>query len=187
MKRKNVRQELNKSPNFRRSARKRFVPPRSLEEFLALPERDQQLWGDIGQVTTEVRLGASLRQASLKFGVDPRTVQRLAKPALRKLKNGRWAAKKHDQLLRVLPLPGRQGLAEVGVLDSRQATVIGKYWNALDLYRDTGDASVLQQFKGEYITDVDGERVRLLTDLHELDRLASAGVLSFESLYARVA
>src|SRR5947209_3754290 len=84
-----------------RTSEDKFVPPRTLEAFFAMPKKYQELWGDIGQVTTEVRLGASLAQAARKFGVDPRTVRRLAAPALRKLRNGRWAARTHDRLLRV--------------------------------------------------------------------------------------
>jgi len=152
-----------------------------------MPTRRQEIWDAIGQVTTEVRLGATLAHASRKLAIDPRTVQRLAKPALRKLRNGRWAAKKSDRLLRVLPLPSREGLIDIGVGDSRQATVIGKYWNAVDLYLRTGDGSSLQAFQGNDIIDADGKRVPLMTDIHELDRLGSAGNLSFESLYARVA
>jgi anti-anti-sigma regulatory factor len=65
--------------------------------------------------------------------------------------------------------------------------VIGKYWNAVDRYRDTGDASALREFRGKHIIDANGKRIRLLTDLGELDRLGSAGLLSFETLYARAA
>jgi len=111
----------------------------------------------------------------------------LARPALRKLSNGRWAAKSHDHLLRVLVIPTRKGLREIGVRDSRQATVVGKFWTAVERYRDTGDASGLREFLGKYIVDANGKRVRLLTNLRELDRLGSAGVLSFETLYARAA
>src|SRR5215469_12895147 len=78
-------------------------------------ERDRQLWDDIGQITTEIRLGASLNRASRKFGRDPRIVRRLAKPALRKLRNGRWAAKKTDRLLRVLQRLTPEGKVEVAV------------------------------------------------------------------------
>jgi hypothetical protein len=113
--------------------------------------------------------------------------QRLAKPALRKLSNGRWAVKKSDRLLRVLPLPSHEGLIDTAVADSRQATVIGKYWNAVDLYLRTGDASSIQDFQGIEIVDPDGKRHPLMTDTRELDRLGSAGNLSFETLYARVA
>jgi len=150
-------------------------------------ERDRQLWDDIGQITTEIRLGASLNRASRKFGRDPRIVRRLAKPALRKLRNGRWAAKKTDRLLRVLQRLTPEGKVEVALSDSRQATILGKYWNAVDLYRDTGDPSHLQQFEDQYIIDAARDRYPLLTDLRTLDRLASAGVLSFETLYGRAA
>jgi hypothetical protein len=158
-----------------------------MEDYNAMSDRDQQLWDDIGQITTEIRLGASLNRASQKFSRDPRTVRRLGKTALHKLRNGRWAAKRTDRLLRVLQRLTPEGKVEVALSDSRQAAVLGKYWNAVDRYRDTGDASALREFRGQHIVDASGKRVRLLTNLHELDRLGSAGLLSFETLYARAA
>ena len=134
-----------------------------------------------------MRAGASRRQASFKFNLDPRKVEQLARPALRKLRNGRWTAKPKDRLLRVVVIPTRKGLREIGVRDSRQASLIGRYWTAVDRYRDTGDASALREFRGKYIVDVTGKQFRLLTDPRVLDRLGSAGVLSFESLYAKAA
>jgi hypothetical protein len=114
-------------------------------------------------------------------------VQQRAPSALRKLRNGRWVARPHDRLLRVLVIATRKGLREVGVRDSRQASLLGKYWTAVERYRDTGDASALKEFHGKYIIDTDGKRHRFLTDLRVLDHLGAAGVLSFETLYARVA
>jgi hypothetical protein len=187
MKRKPARRTVDKRGRSRRSDKKKFIQPRSLGEFLAMPKSSQEIWDKIGQVTTEVRLDATLTQASRKFGIARRLVSRLGKPAFRKLSNGRWAAKKSDRLLRVLPLPSREGLIDIGVGDSRQATVIGKYWNAVDLYLSRGDDSGLNAFQGKHIIDADGKRVLLMTDIRELDRLGSAGNLSFESLYARVA
>jgi hypothetical protein len=134
-----------------------------------------------------MRLGTSLNRAAQKFNRDPRTVRRLGKTALRKLRNGRWAAKRTDRLLRVLQRLTPGGKVEVALSDSRQATVLGKYWNAVDLYRNTGDASRLQEFDGEYIIDAAGNHLPLLTDLRTLDLLGSAGVLSFETLYGRAA
>jgi hypothetical protein len=166
---------------------RKFVPPRTLEEFFAMPERNQEFWGNVGQVVTEVRGGASLRRASHKFDLDQRRVSQAARPALRKLTNGRWVARSNDRLLRVLVIPTPKGLREIGVGDFRQASLLGKYWTAVERYRDTGDASALREFRGKYIIDANGKRFRLLTDLQALDRLGSAGVLSFESPYARVA
>ena len=170
-----------------RSAKMKFVPPKTVEEFFAMSEPDRDLWNNIGQVVTEMREGTSRRKASQKFGLDPRTVQKLAGPALRKLRNGRWVARPSDPLLRVLMIPTRKGLREIGVRDFRQASLLGRYWTAVDLYRDTGDASGLREFRGKYIIDTGGKQRRLLTDRATLDHLGSAGLLSFETLYARAA
>lgn len=170
-----------------RSDRNRFVRLQTVEEFFAMPERDQELWKNITQAITEVRADASLPQASRQFDLDPRTVRRFAGPGLRKLRNGRWVARNNDHLLRVLVIPTLQGLSEIGLRDFRQASLLGKYWTAVERYRDTGDASALREFRGKYIIDSTGKRIRLLTDLRALDRLGSAGVLSFESVYARAA
>ena len=129
--------------------------------------------------------GVSLRQASREFGLDPRTVVRLGGSALRKRANGRYKAKASDRLLRVLRVPTREGLREIAVRDSRQASQVAEYWNAVHRYLETGDDSALRKFRRKRITDANGVRVPLLTDLGELDRLGSAGVLSFESLYAK--
>jgi uncharacterized protein YaaR (DUF327 family) len=78
-------------------------------------------------------------------------------------------------------------LREVALRDSRQASQIAEYANAVQKYLQTGDDSALRKLKRRSITDATGKRVRLLMDLEEIDRLGSAGVLSFESLYARSA
>jgi len=169
---------------IRSSRRQRSLRPQTVEEFFAMSKEDQDRWNNVGQAVTEMRKDSGLRQASRKFGVDPRKVVQLGGPALRKLRNGRWVAKKHDRLLRVLVIPTRKGLSEIAVRDSRQASLLGKFWTAVDRYRDTGDTSVRREFRGKYIIDANGKRIRLLTDLRALDSLGSAGVLSFESFYA---
>lgn len=183
-----LRQHVNrKRRRSSRSIANNFFQPHTLKEFFAMPERDQEFWKDVGRIVTEVKEGASLSQSSLKYRRDPRKVRRAAPSAFRKLKNGRYAAKPIDHILRAVVIPGSKGLREVGVRHSRYSTLVGKYWNAVDRYRDTGDASALREFRGKYIIDANGKHVRLLTNLRQLDRLGSAGVLSFETLYARVA
>ena len=88
----------------------------------------------------------------------------------------------------LIPTPeGTHAIAIRGSRRTRQASALGEYWNAVHHYLQTGDASRLKKFRGKSITDVHRVRFPLLTDTDELDRLASAGVLSFESLYARSA
>src|SRR5712691_11528152 len=108
------RRKTNRLRGSARPAKNKFVPPQTVEEFFLMSELHQDLWKNIGQAVTELRAGASLRQASRKFHINPRMVQQVARPALRKLRNGRWAAKSHDRLLRVLVIPTRQGLGEIG-------------------------------------------------------------------------
>jgi hypothetical protein len=166
--------------------RRREKPPKSLDDYLEKPEEFQQTWNDTTHVVSRVREGASLNEASREFDIDPLEVVRLAGSALRKNKKGRYVAKPRDRLLRVLVVPTSQGLREIAVTDSREASVVGSYWSAVQRYLQTGDAERLQGFHGRYIKTADGERILLLTDPDELDRLGSAGVLSFESMYATV-
>jgi hypothetical protein len=161
-------------------------PPKSLDDYLESPEEFQQTWNNTTHAVSRVREGATLSQASREFDIDPREVVRLAGSALRKNKKGRYVAKPSDRLLRVLVIPTYQGLREIAVTDSREASVVGSYSAAVQRYLQTGDAERVQSFRGRYVTTADGERIVLLTDLDELDRLGSAGVLSFESIYATV-
>ena len=179
--------ESNKSRS-NRPERKKNLALRTAEQFFAKSERFQQRWNQVVHVISKMRVdGVSLRQASREFEVDPRTVILLAGPALRKRANGRYAAKRSDRLLRVLAIPTPEGLREVAVRDSRQASLLGMYWAAVQRYLETGDASALAQFRNKSITDASGRQFSLLTSLHELDRLGAAGVFSFESLYAKTA
>lgn len=93
--------------------------------------------------------------------------------------------RKRPWMRRKLKVPTRKGLREIAVRSSRQASEIGRYWNAVHTYLATGDTSALRRFRGVRVIDRNGEHVPLLTDLDDLDRLGNARVLSFESIYAR--
>jgi hypothetical protein len=186
-KRKIHRRGGSKRRTSRRSAKNRRVAPRTAKEFFAKPQPFQDRWTRATHVISKMRAdGISLRRAAGAFGLNPDVVLRLAGPALRKRTNGRYAAKASDKLLRILVLPKRgAGLREIATRDSREASKAAEYWNALHRYLSTGDASAIRQFNGKHITDANGSKVRLLTDLKELDRQGNAGNLSFESIYPR--
>jgi hypothetical protein len=148
----------------------------------------QDQWNRVVQtISTMESDGLSLPEAAREFGVAPRQVIKLGRSALRKGANGRYVAKTRNRLLRVLLVPAPEGLIEIAVRDSKEARLIGQYWAAVHKYLETGDASALQKIRRRTIRDADGKRIRLIKDLAELDRLGSAGVLSFESLYAKAA
>ncbi len=82
-------------------------------------------------------------------------------------------------------IPTPEGTRELAVRGSYQASLLGEYWNSVHHYLATGASSRLNKFRGKYIKDANGVNVPLPTDRAVLNRLGSAGVLSFESLYAR--
>lgn len=140
----------------------------------------------LARVVTAMRAeNISLTHAAHEEGISRATVLRHAGKALRKTAKGTYKARKSDRLLRVLILPTPAGLAEIATADSRAATMVAEYWNAVNHYLETGDDAELSQFRGVTVTDAQGNAVPLLTDTDELDRLGAAGILSFQSLYAR--
>jgi hypothetical protein len=125
----------------------------------------------------------SLKRASKESGIEPSMVIQLGRQALRK-KNGRYVPTKLDKLLRIVIILGAKGKRTIATRDSRQASIAGAHWAAVQKYLQTGDDEALLKFKNKRVVDANGKRHRLLTDTKELLRLASAGVLSFESMYA---
>jgi len=155
------------------------------ERFFNQSKRSQDTWNRVVQAISRMRADhVSLFQAAHEFGVSPNEVVRLGGSALRKTPKGRYVAKPTDDLLRVLSLPGKRGIREIALDDSREASLVGRYWDAVRLYLQTGDDSALRRFRGKFVQDAEGRRIDLLTDVDQLDRLGSAGVLSFESIYA---
>ena len=160
--------------------------PRTESQYQAKPERFKETWDRVLSVISKMRSDkVSLTKASHDTGISPRTVTKWGKSALRKQKSGKYAAKISDNLLRLITIPTPQGRRDIAVRGSKQASLLGEYWNALHWYLQTGNATRLKAFQGKHITDANGVDVPLSIDLAELNRLGSAGVLSFESLYAR--
>jgi hypothetical protein len=161
-------------------------PPRTGEQYNSLSEALQDQWTKIARVIQKVRRERiSVTKAAKEIGISRKKVIELGHSALRKQSNGRYAAKTFDRLLRVLVIPSREGRTEVAVRDSRTASKIAAYSEAVRRFVQRGDSSALRQFKTLKLKDASGNLIKLLTDTKELTRLGYAGVLSFESLYAR--
>lgn len=171
-----------------RSGQGKRKAPRTAAQYFSRPTRQRESLAKTAHVLSAMRSeGLSLRKASREVGISSQTVRRHAGAALRKTQSGTYKARASDRMLRVLVLPTPSGLAEIATRDSRVATTVAEYWNAVHLFLQTGDDAELARFRGKHIIDAAGNRVPLLTGLDDLERLGGAGVLSFESLYARVA
>jgi len=164
--------------------RSRRAAPRTAEQYFAQPQWLQDILTRVRHAITKMRAEkTSLEQASREFDIDPRTVARRAGTALRKTASGRYVAKESDRLLSALLVLTHGGTREVVVRGSRQASLIGSHWAGVQKFLETGDKAAVKKFRGRVVRDATGNKIPLLTDLDELHRLASAGVLSFESIY----
>jgi hypothetical protein len=180
--RKNRKRVLRRTIKSRRESL-----PTTARQYFSRSIEFQATWDSVAHVISKMRAeGVSRQKASKEFGIDPDVVSKLGRSALRKGRNGRYVARRTDRLLRILGELTPKGRREVAIRDSRQASLLGKYWAAVQLYLQTGDDSALREFQGKKFTDASGKRHAFITDLNQLDALGSAGVLSFESLYAGV-
>lgn len=174
------------SSTRKRSAKAKPKPPGNEVQYSARPEKFKDTYGRVLAVVSKMRREkVSLTQASRDIGIDPRSVTRWGASALRRGLNGKYSAKKQDSLLRLVLIPTVEGPREIAVRSSKQVKLLAEYWNALHRYLQTGDATKLKTFEGKQIKDANGIAIPLSVDLAALNRLGSAGALSFESIYAR--
>ncbi len=127
--------------------------------------------------------GLSLTRAARRAGTTLKTVLKYVGSALIRGSNGRYSATPSDRLTRHLFFLTKSGNVDVAVQGSRQASRVGRYMAAVHLYLSTGDARALAEFEGKKIRSRSQTYV-FLTDTRVLDRLARAGEVSFERLYA---
>jgi hypothetical protein len=177
---------------YRKQVRKRkpklLPPPRTIDEFNAMSQDDQESWIHTTNVISMMRSGGrSLKQAATDNGAELKSITRWRVRALKKRLNRSYSVSNTDNLLRVLHIATPKGVKEVATKSSRHASTLARHWDAVNKYVRAGDDSRLNKFTGKQIKDANGNKISLITDHSELDRLGSAGVLSFENLYARSA
>jgi hypothetical protein len=158
------------------------------KEYLAKPVYFRVQYERMIEVISRMRRErVSLPKAARELRIRQETVVELGGSALKRLPGGRYVAKPVDTLLRILLLPSYKGNREVAFRDSREASLVGDYWNAVQSFLSTDHATLLRQLRRKWVLDENGNRVQLLTDLKELRRQGLAGEFSFESIYPRKA
>jgi len=125
----------------------------------------------------------SLTAAAKTQETDPRTVRRYVGSALRqRAVRHRYKPTASDRLPRTLNVIAPEGTQPVTVRDSRTASRIAEYMNAVRTYVNKGELSALERFRGKSFRAA-GVRYTFVTDPNTLELLADAGVLAFEQLY----
>lgn len=173
-----TQRKQRKSGKKRRSSRRNAIP-RTAHEAEA---RERAL----ATLALMRREKLSLTAAAKAEHTRPRTVRRYVGSTLRQKGPGeRYRPTTHDRIPRALHIVTPKETLPVTVRDSRTASRIGEYMNAVRIYVNTGDLSALARFRGKSF-QAGGKTYPFITDPSKLDRLADAGILAIEGLYQAV-
>ena len=133
----------------------------------------------IGLQRREPRL--SLSAAARRSSTTVKTIRRYAADAL-EIRSGRFAVQPIDHIARELQFLGPEGLEIIKVRNSRDATRIAKYSNALRNYLMTGDDTQLREFRGKTLR-AHRKIHEFVTDERIIQRLARAGEIRLLDIY----
>lgn len=132
------------------------------------------------------RKDLSFEAACDEVGIERKTALRHIGSELRQdSPHSRYVPTPYDRLPRRLYFTTPGGTIPITVHDSRIASRIGEHMNAIRAYRNHGDSSALEGFRGETF-EAEGVTYQFVTDLATLHRLADAGDPPFERLYRAV-
>lgn len=134
-----------------------------------------------------MRQGLGLHRAAREAGTTPETVKRHAGKALTRDERGHYRAKPSDRLYRQMRFLDARGPLTVEPANSKEASKLAAYHNAVHHYLLTGDDQPLRRFRRMTLRTRHKTSLRFVTDLETLDRLAGVGYLSFEDLYQMAA
>lgn len=109
------------------------------------------------------RKATSLSEIALEHKTSLRTVQNNTN-ALRKI-NGRWQVKKRDRIHRSMIINENGKAISIETNDSRNASIIGRYHNAIKQYTKHGKTAQLSKLSKKKVRDSKGNLHTLETNL----------------------
>lgn len=124
----------------------------------------------------------SLSEAAKQTGTTIKTVRRYTGSAL-EVRSGRLDVTARDRIPRNLRFLTAKGQVAVRVTNSRDASRIARYNNAVRKYLMTGDTAGLQPYAGKSVR-AGGVTYEFVTDPAALNRLARAGEVHVLDIYA---
>lgn len=133
-----------------------------------------------------MRKGVSQKDAAKAFGVSAERLRRYQKQYAPKSRRegGRWVIVDERPAMVLLASRGR---LETVTVSRDAASDIGRYWNAVNTFLESNDASHLAPFVGMGVRDVKGKLWPYETRPNVLRKLDSTGELSFVDIYRQTA
>lgn len=149
----------------------------SSKTYAGLTPAQKQARGRALATLARMRKGESLFQAAKRENTTPNNVLRWTGQQMER-ESGKWKAKPNDRLVRRMKAITTDGVIDVEVRSSKQASAIGEHMTAVKRYLATGDQEGLRKFRGKPVAGH-----ILETDPERLIDLASVGELEFEDIY----
>jgi len=150
-------------------SQKRQVPKHKLSWQALSPKEKSQRKTALNVLSDVRNNGKSLYKACKEKGVTVKTVLKSTN-AFKKVGN-RWTAKEFDRISRIMKISEDDEETSIEINDSRTASLIGRYHNAVKKYLETGNTSELDKFKGKTIKDAQGNTHVFETDTEALDEI----------------
>ncbi len=155
-------------------------PDESRRFYRGLAAGERQTYEKVGRALTEMRAGASIGEAARAVGTTPEAIRRYAGPWLEERSSGAARALPADNMIRRLRWPTEHGIVFLDTADSRVATEVAEFWNAVGRYLE-GDRRALRPY-GDRVLRVGGQRHRYPTE-EQILIWARRGEVSFETIY----
>ena len=148
----------------------RTKSPRWKRNLDSLPPRQIIAYENSLEVIRQMRRGKTITTATKNVGTTIPTVKKYAGSALQKKRN-RITVKKNDNLLRKMRMYEDGKEVWVQVKGNRRAKVIGKYHDSVYKRMEQGQEDALDSFKGITVTDMNGKKHILETDIVKLTEI----------------
>lgn len=157
--------------------------PLSKRNYNALTGKQQDERERSLEVRRKLLKGSDPNDAAADARIDLEMVIRNLGNIITTARNGGLTVRKNDNISRgmIIYTDGHPEAIVVG--DSEQASTIGQYLNAVQVYLNTGDEAALSAFVGTAIVDENGEEYELETDPEALRTIAEATEEDFPKIY----
>ena len=163
-------------PHKRRSSKpKNKKTPRHATPWNQLTPRQKRLRRvSLGILRTARKSDKSLTRIVREYNeissdrsISTRTV--IANTGAFSKRNGRWVAKKHDHIPRMMEIGEKGKAASIEVSSIEEASKIGRYYRAVREYTVDRNPDALRKFEGIAVRDSDGNDHFFETDLEKVE------------------
>lgn len=160
--------------------------PRKGEPLASSPQAKPKIDEPIASALKSMHAGTSMTAAARDAHMSPGRLSKFIKAhKVAHFKGRRWIMT--DRLLRQVPIIKDASIKSIIVPTFEDASLVGKYHNAVGRFVRTGEFAFLAEFEGQAVNDHKGKSHALETDPNALFRYAAKDDPQFHEIYQIIA